>query len=124
MTRSEVKMILRGHTFSKILEMETGITVITPNELSDKCKYKVAYMLHGLCGRSGDLARNIKGDQGKPVIYASCGTGDFLRESNVRFKEGMESLDFDFTFEEWEGSHDWYFFNESVRRALKHISLK
>lgn len=71
-----------------------------------------------------DLAKNIKADKAKPVIYASCGTGDFMRESNIRFKEDMESLDFDFIFEEWEGSHDWYFFNESVRRALKHISLK
>ncbi|QZY56441.1 alpha/beta hydrolase [Crassaminicella profunda] len=261
-------MILRGNTFSKILEMETGITVVAPNEIAEEGKYKVAYLLHGLCGRSGDLvdytmlpafandyniifimpevarsfytdmkyglkyfsyiseelpaicksifnissqredtiimgasmggygalkcalskpeqygyccafssaclylkegldmqrlyghteefkqaygeqtvndfyaafgpelewsskyeimdlAKKINHKKKKPIIYATCGTEDYLRECNIRFKEDMRMLDFDFTFEEWEGKHDWYFFNESIRKALKNVSLK
>lgn len=42
-------MILRGTVFSKTLGMDTGITVVTPNHRSNG-SYKVAYMLHGLCG--------------------------------------------------------------------------
>lgn len=258
-------MILRGNVFSKTLQMETGITVVTPNEIVEEGKYKVAYLLHGLCGRSGDLAdytmlpvfandyniifimpevarsfytdmkyglkyftyiteelpiicksifnissqredtiimgasmggygalksalskpkqygyccafssaclylkeglemqrlyghtkefkqtygeqtvidfyaafgselewspkyeimdlaKKINHEKTKPVIYATCGTEDFLRDFNLRFKENMKMLDFDFTFEEWEGTHDWYFFNESIRKALKNI---
>jgi putative tributyrin esterase len=49
-------MILRGHVFSKILEMETGITVVTPNDFQSGGTYQVVYLLHGLCGRSGDWA--------------------------------------------------------------------
>jgi putative tributyrin esterase len=30
----------------------------------------------------------------------------------------MKNLDFDFTYEEWPGSHDWYFFNEALKKAL------
>ncbi|MFD3158834.1 alpha/beta hydrolase (plasmid) [Haloimpatiens sp. FM7330] len=261
-------MILRGNTFSKILEMETGITVVTPNEIKKEGKYKVAYLLHGLCGRSGDLAdytmlpafandyniifimpevarsfytdmkyglkyfsyiteelpticksifnisskredtivmgasmggygalkcalskpeqygyccafssaclylkeslhmqrlyghtdkfkqtygeqtvndfysifgpelewnstyeimdlaKKINNDKTKPIIYAACGTEDYMREFNIRFEKDMRMLDFDFTFEEWEGQHDWYFFNEAIRKALKFVSLK
>ena len=193
--------------------METGITIVTPNGIVEKGKYRVAYLLHGLCGRSGDLAdytmlpafandyniifimpevarsfytdmkyglkyfsyiteelpvicksifnissqredtiimgasmggygafgpelewsskyeimdlaKNINHQKIKPIIYATCGTEDYLREFNIRFKEDMRVLDFDFTFEEWEGKHDWYFSNESIRKALKKISLK
>ena len=46
-------MILRGNVFSKVLEMDTGITVITPNDLKPNEDYKVAYLLHGICGNNG-----------------------------------------------------------------------
>ena len=49
-------MILRGSVFSRILEMETGITVITPQDYQTDEPYKVAYLLHGLCGNSGNWA--------------------------------------------------------------------
>lgn len=31
----------------------------------------------------------------------------------------MKKLDFDFTYEEWAGDHDWYFFNEALKKALE-----
>lgn len=45
-------MRLTGTVFSKILDKDTDITIITPNDLSIKKQYKVAYVLHGLCGNS------------------------------------------------------------------------
>lgn len=48
-------MILRGDYFSHALEMETGITIIAPDEFSGQ-PCKVVYLLHGICGRSGDWA--------------------------------------------------------------------
>ncbi|TDX44504.1 alpha/beta hydrolase [Orenia marismortui] len=261
-------MILRGNIYSKTLEMETGITVVTSNKIIEEGKYKVAYLLHGLCGRNGDLAdytmlpvfannyniifimpevarsfytdmkyglkyfsyiteelpiicksifnisskredtiimgasmggygalksalskpeqygyccafsspclylkealemqrmyghteefkqtygeqmindfhaifgselkwdsryeimelaKKINHKKTKPIIYATCGTKDYLREDNIRFREEMKMLDFDFIFEEWEGNHDWYFFNESIKRALKKTYLR
>lgn len=47
-------MILRGYFFSNTLEMETGISVLIPNRPSGGGPRKVAYLLHGLCGRNGD----------------------------------------------------------------------
>ena len=46
-------MILRGVFFSQVLEMETNISIVAPDTLSEQ-PLKVVYLLHGLCGRSGD----------------------------------------------------------------------
>lgn len=47
-------MILRGDFFSTTLEMETGITLLLPNQSLNKPSHQLVYLLHGLCGRSGD----------------------------------------------------------------------
>jgi len=54
----------------------------------------------------------------------ACGYKDYLREFNVRFAKEMKNRDFDFTFEEWEGQHDWYFFNQALEKALKYKDLQ
>jgi len=59
-------MILRGNIFSKILEMETGITIIAPGDYHSDHPLQVIYLLHGLCGRSGDLV-----DYTMLPVYAS-----------------------------------------------------
>jgi S-formylglutathione hydrolase FrmB len=55
----------------------------------------------------------------KPKIYAACGGEDSLCADNRRFKADIEKLDFDFTYEEWPGIHDWYFFNDALKKAMK-----
>ncbi|MCI2082942.1 MAG: esterase family protein [Bacteroidales bacterium] len=46
-------MILKGHLFSQTLEMETGISILSSDKMGDE-PHKAVYLLHGLCGRSGD----------------------------------------------------------------------
>ena len=256
-------MILRGSVFSQTLQMETGITIVVPNGFKADQPYQVAYLLHGLCGRSGDLvdytmlpvfaedyhvilimpevarsfytdmkyglqyftyiteelpiicksvfhisakredtaiigasmggygalkcalskpeqygyccassssclflteflvgqtgqtdiralkamygeqlitdfqaafgerlesnpqndilelAKNVSNQPIKPKLYCTCGTEDDFHGDNMRFGDEMKKLNFDFTYEEWSGIHDWNFFNESYRKALK-----
>ncbi len=45
-------MKLSGTIFSNVLEKDIGITIITPNDLSKQKQYKVAYVLHRLCGNN------------------------------------------------------------------------
>jgi S-formylglutathione hydrolase FrmB len=47
-------MILRGHVFSRTLEMETGLSIVGPDDGREGEPRGVVYLLHGLCGRSGD----------------------------------------------------------------------
>lgn len=49
-------MVLRGSVYSRTLEMETGLTVITPNDYGQAEKYRVCYVLHGLCGGNADFS--------------------------------------------------------------------
>jgi S-formylglutathione hydrolase FrmB len=55
----------------------------------------------------------------RPELYMACGTGDEFYGENIRFRSEMEKRGFDFTFEEWTGAHDWYFFNEALKKALE-----
>jgi S-formylglutathione hydrolase FrmB len=66
-----------------------------------------------------ELAKDFPADRPKPKIFATCGTGDDLREENLQFVEEMQKTDFDFTYEEWKGGHEWYFFNEALKRTLE-----
>lgn len=256
-------MLLRGNVFSNTLEMETAITLVTPSNLRKDNPYKVAYLLHGLCGRSGDwadytmlplyvndyhaifimpevarsfytdmkyglkyftyitdelphicknvfnisakredsaiigasmggygalkcalsspeqygyccafssaclfmnehltnqqkngktkefrqatgeqlvkdfeaaygdplewtekddilsLAKMANGQENKPKIYCACGTSDYFHADNIRFAEEMKKLDFAFTYQDWQGKHNWEFFDECLKKAMK-----
>ncbi|MDY4609985.1 MAG: alpha/beta hydrolase-fold protein [Sphaerochaetaceae bacterium] len=66
-----------------------------------------------------ELAKQTQQERGKPRIYCACGTEDYLRADNLRFAAEMEKLELDFTYEEWKGRHDWYFFNEALKKSLE-----
>ena len=65
------------------------------------------------------LAKNFPEDKPKPKIYATCGTEDDLRKENLTFKDEMKETAFDYTYEEWQGGHDWFFFNEALKKSIK-----
>ncbi|MDR0410943.1 MAG: acetylesterase [Treponema sp.] len=66
-----------------------------------------------------ELAKKAASAQIKPKIYTACGTQDGLLEENRRFDAEMRKLPFDWTYEEWNGAHDWLFFNAALEKALK-----
>jgi S-formylglutathione hydrolase FrmB len=66
-----------------------------------------------------ELARQTLQGRDKPRIYSVCGTEDYLRADNLRFAKEMEKLALNFTYEEWKGRHDWYFFNEALKKSLE-----
>ena len=53
-----------------------------------------------------------------PIVRMTCGTSDFLLNQNRRFAKEMRTLIPDFQYEEWEGAHDWTFWNQSLERML------
>ena len=65
------------------------------------------------------LAKKVNADPNKPRIYVGIGTEDFLYEENVRFRELMESLNYDFTYRESAGTHSWEFWDEYIQYVLK-----
>lgn len=65
------------------------------------------------------LARGLAGAAVKPRIRTACGLSDpFFLADNRRFAAEMETLGFDYGYEEWEGGHDWAFFGPALDKAL------
>jgi S-formylglutathione hydrolase FrmB len=60
----------------------------------------------------------------KPRLYAWCGTEDFLYQDNVKFKNFIEKLDFDFTYEESAGDHSWGYWDVKIQTVLNFIIAK
>lgn len=54
----------------------------------------------------------------KPKLYQWCGTEDYLYQGNVKFKNFMETLSFDFTYSESAGDHSWAFWDRELEKAL------
>jgi S-formylglutathione hydrolase FrmB len=65
------------------------------------------------------LAKKASARAIRPQIYAACGTEDNLQKENLRFKERIEKLNLDYSYEAWTGAHDWYFFNDALKKALE-----
>ncbi|MCI5623319.1 alpha/beta hydrolase [Anaerostipes sp.] len=66
------------------------------------------------------LAEKLK-KEGKqiPRLYITCGKQDDMYPQSQEFIQYMDKIDVPYTYEEWEGIHDWKFWDESLRRALK-----
>lgn len=55
----------------------------------------------------------------KPRVYVGIGTEDFLYQDNVKFRQEMEKLSYDFTYRESSGTHCWEFWDEYIQYVLK-----
>ena len=51
-------------------------------------------------------------------LFQSCGTEDYLYESNQRFRAKAESLKLDLSYEEGPGDHTWAYWDMMLPRAL------
>jgi S-formylglutathione hydrolase FrmB len=54
----------------------------------------------------------------RPVIAFDCGVGDRLIDHNRRFHEHLQSLNIDHHYAEFEGGHEWDYWDLHVREAL------
>ena len=65
------------------------------------------------------LAENFPKDKAKPRIFSCCGTEDSLYANNITFRDFMQKTDFDYTYDEGPGVHNWAFWDEWVKKAIK-----
>ena len=70
------------------------------------------------------LMRTFPADAQKPGLYLACGTEDFLYQSNLRVRDALRANGFDPVWEEWEGAHDWDFWDKAAQRAMKLFDTK
>lgn len=65
------------------------------------------------------LAKKQNQSPNKPRLFVGIGTEDYLYEENVRFRELVKSLDYDFTYRESHGVHCWEFWDEYIQYVLE-----
>lgn len=65
------------------------------------------------------LAEKCNGSEWKPRVLMIEGDRDFLIDGNRRLKEKFESLDYDYTYMEAPGVHNWLFWDTHIQYVLK-----
>lgn len=78
--------------------------------------------LNGLLGSEHDPETWIKNAAEHieliPRLYASCGRQDDLYPLNTMFHVSCQSLGIPLEYHEEDGLHDWFFWNEQIKRFL------
>ncbi len=54
-----------------------------------------------------------------PSLYLCCGKQDGLVADNRRLHETLDSLGIDHIYEEWDGGHEWRFWDAAIDKALR-----
>ncbi|MCL2400350.1 MAG: esterase family protein [Defluviitaleaceae bacterium] len=68
------------------------------------------------------MANLPKSEQARVLV--TCGEVDFLIDDNRKFNNHMKSLPIDYTYKEWEGNHDWNFWEECLPLAFDFFEKK
>lgn len=66
-----------------------------------------------------ELAKKFTDMTLMPKFFLTCGTNDLFHNDNKRYYNILLDSGFDSIFDEWQGNHDWIFFDEALKRALK-----
>ena len=67
------------------------------------------------------LKKQIKEKKALPAIYQYIGTHDFLYEMNQDFRKHLSENGIEAFYAEWEGVHDWHFWNVALEKFLDQI---
>ena len=70
------------------------------------------------------LAQKVSQSKVKPRLFQYCGTEDFLYTDNIRFRDFIRPLGFDYTYEETPGDHAWGYWDAMIQKVLAWLPLK
>lgn len=83
--------------------------------------------LDKISGSNNDLFhladKILKSGAQKPKLFQCCGTEDFLYEDNQSFRNFINMTDFDYTYEEGPGQHEWGYWDANIQRVLKWLPI-
>lgn len=107
--------------FSSALDIDRRISEGIWND--EQLKKEMVAIFDGVCRNEDSLfwlAENTakKHADTMPRIYMACGLSDALLDENRMFKDMVSTLPYDFKYEEWEGNHEWAFWDTAIQKAL------
>ncbi len=69
------------------------------------------------------LAQDVSRSATKPRLFQYCGTEDFLYADNLRFRDFIRPLGFDYTYDETPGGHAWKYWDAEIQKVLAWLNL-
>jgi putative tributyrin esterase len=78
-------------------------------------------------GTSADLdhlAKTAAQASVRPRVFLGCGTEDDLLAESRGFRDRLNQLGYDHTYEEHPGSHEWAYWDASIQRVLDWLPLR
>jgi putative tributyrin esterase len=84
--------------------------------------------LDDLKGSDNDLlalSKKLK-SSGKdiPRLYQCCGIQDSLYPVNVKFRDHLRALDYNFIYDEGPGNHDWNYWDPAIQKIVKWLPIQ
>ena len=70
------------------------------------------------------LAMKVSQSGNKPRLFQYCGTEDFLYQDNLRLRDFIRPLGFDYTYEETPGDHSWVYWDRIIQRVLDWLAVR
>jgi S-formylglutathione hydrolase FrmB len=70
------------------------------------------------------LADKVARSRLKPRLFQCCGTEDSLYDENVRFRDFVGPLGFDYTYMEGQGEHNWGYWDAMIQKVLAWLPLR
>lgn len=71
-----------------------------------------------------ELAQNVSRSANKPRLFQYCGTEDVLYADNLRFRDFIRPLGFDYTYEETPGDHRWVYWDALIQKVLEWLAIR
>lgn len=71
-----------------------------------------------------NLAMKVSQSAIKPRLFQYCGTEDFLYQDNLRLRDFIHPLGYDYTYEESPGDHAWVHWDRTIQRVLDWLALR
>ena len=70
------------------------------------------------------LAKKVAQSGNKPRLFQYCGTEDFLYQDNLRLRDFIRPLGFDYTYKETPGDHTWPQWDKMIQKVLVWLALQ
>lgn len=66
-----------------------------------------------------ELVKEVSKNKNRPRLIQICGLDDFLYNDNLKFKNIAEQAGYGHTYMEWNGDHEWSFWDTAIQRVFQ-----
>ena len=117
--------------YAAAASLSGALDVVAELSTLDKAERKEWQAIFGklkkLAGSDNDLThlaqQLAKSKARRPQLFQCCGVDDFLYDSNVSYRDLLQSLRIKLTYEEGPGDHDWAYWDRMIQRVLAWLPL-